>query len=56
MSTKKFWDQKPHLGSEHGPEASLREIILHYYTSHDIPQEKAEEYTNAYIRQIGFPG
>lgn len=55
MMDMSFWDQHPHLGSPHGPEASLRQIILHYYTSHGVKQNQAEAFTAEYIRQMVFP-
>lgn len=55
MTIEEFADQRPHLGAASGPEPSVWEIVVHYYTSHHIPRETAEKYADAYIRQLHFP-
>jgi hypothetical protein len=55
MKTK-FWDKKPQLAEiKSGPEPSLREVLKHYYVSHDIPGPTANTLVEDYIREISKP-
>lgn len=52
MKLSDFLTPGPYLSpvKDHGREPSLYRIIVHYYTSHDIPQDKAMEMANRYMR------
>jgi len=44
------------IGSTSGPEPSIRHIVLHYYTSHDVPLEKALVWTDQYLAALRTSG
>jgi len=48
-------DQSVDIGSECGPEPTIRKIVLHYYTSHGVPPDKAEAWTAQYIAAAPSP-
>lgn len=54
MILNDFFRAGPQLSSnkEHGREPSLFWIIMHYYTSHDVPRLEAAKMTNRYIGEM----
>ena len=51
-----LFDSEPHLPNQLQPEPSLRHIIKHYYTSHDIVTSVAERLTQEYIDALREKG
>lgn len=48
-----LFDIEPQLTEvTYGPEPSLRKMVMHFYTSHDIPADKAAKMTEEYIQAI----
>jgi hypothetical protein len=44
-----FINQGPQFQEASSPEPGLREVLIHFYASHDFDRARAERYTERYI-------